>query len=187
MEAAVMAALIIGALGAAAYVSFAVWRLLGLPEGPYHPALSVAGAFLFAAGFAALVWTYSVFPPLDMLSTTIRSLPRELAFALRRVSGRSASGCRGSGVAIVAEGPYRCVRHPVYSSALIMFVGLGLIKGPFLLLAAASLPVYYALALVEEWYLDYETCGGYSSSVKARYRLNPLALLACLAREIRRA
>lgn len=53
---------------------------------------------------------------------------------------------------LVETGIYRCVRHPRYLSAMGALFGLALLAGAvrLLALAALSVPLYYAVTIVEE-------------------------------------
>ncbi len=73
---------------------------------------------------------------------------------------------------LVAAGPYRLVRHPIYTGVITGSVGLALARGDWLslLVAAALLPFFYAKSIREESQLtakydDYET---YCRQVKKR-------------------
>jgi protein-S-isoprenylcysteine O-methyltransferase Ste14 len=53
--------------------------------------------------------------------------------------------------ALVRRGPYRYVRHPIYSGVLLMIVGTALASGPAWLVAAAGAAAYFVISLrVEE-------------------------------------
>ena len=177
-----MALIIIIFLSLVTIFSFIVWNRLGLPEGPVRLELALVGVLLVFAGITGIVWVYLKFPPIAMLSLTIKSLPGEVA-ALIGVY-RPPSRCTST-FKIVVEGPYRCTRHPLYSSALLVFTGLGLIKHPFLLASALLYAGYMVIATAEERYLELVTCGEYSRAMKGVPRLSPFSMLLCLIRIVK--
>ena len=78
------------------------------------------------------------------------------------------------GGALVEEGPYAVVRHPVYSGGLLVTSGISLALSPWALVAVAALGVTWALkATVEERFL-LERYPGYAEyRSRTRYRLVP--------------
>ncbi len=75
---------------------------------------------------------------------------------------------------LVESGPYRVVRHPVYTGGLLFFLGYSLYASVPALAATAALGVVWALkARVEERYLRerYPAYEGYAERV--RFRLVP--------------
>ena len=73
--------------------------------------------------------------------------------------------------ALVVDGPYRVVRHPIYSGALLLLTGLSLIFSPLALAAAGLLAAVWALKSgVEERFLrdQYPEYGAYSARVRSR-------------------
>jgi protein-S-isoprenylcysteine O-methyltransferase Ste14 len=78
------------------------------------------------------------------------------------------------GGALVEEGPYAVVRHPVYSGGLLVAAGISVALSPWALLPTAVLAVVWALkASVEERFLvaRYPGYAGYCE--RTRYRLVP--------------
>jgi len=185
-KALVMALLIASFLASLAAVSRLIWlyalRPLGVPECS-PPPLQALGVLVALLGVAGLVWVYSVFPPVRMLCRTLSDLPETVKAVTRLLLRRrpaARAGCSG-GIEVVAEGPYRCVRHPLYSSALLALAGCS-IAAPWLLPAPViAAPVYYILSLAEEAVLDERTCGSYSQAMRCRPLLNPLRLALCIA------
>ncbi|MCE4603773.1 MAG: isoprenylcysteine carboxylmethyltransferase family protein [Aeropyrum sp.] len=183
-KAAVMASLVLIFLAIMILASRYVWvDILGLESGPVNPYVAVAGGLIVGLAALELVYTYVYFHPIHMLSRTLD----ELRFAISRlVVGRKASGGRDNGgcseVEIITEGPYRCVRHPVYTAAITAFIGASLIKHYFVLALAVLTIVYSILVIVEERMIDARTCGRYSEVMKGVPRLNPIALAVCVVR-----
>ncbi|MBN2085739.1 MAG: isoprenylcysteine carboxylmethyltransferase family protein [Anaerolineales bacterium] len=54
--------------------------------------------------------------------------------------------------ALITAGPYRWIRHPMYSALMVCFFSLALISAawPLLLLAALTLPFFYRVTVKEE-------------------------------------
>ena len=78
------------------------------------------------------------------------------------------------GGALVEEGPYGVVRHPVYSGGLLVATGISLMLSPWAIVPTAVLAVVWALkARVEERFLvaRYPGYAGYCE--RTRYRLVP--------------
>jgi protein-S-isoprenylcysteine O-methyltransferase Ste14 len=116
-----------------------------------HATLSAIGAVLVAAGLAVAVWASRT------LGRSFTPYPRPLD------DGE-----------LVEQGPYRVVRHPVYSAGLAIFVGYSLFTGIPALAATGLLGVVWALkARVEERLLRerYRGYGAYADRV--RFRLLP--------------
>ena len=85
---------------------------------------------------------------------------------------RPATGSR-----LVVTGPYRIVRHPVYSGGLMFFVGYALWTGPLVLAGTVGLAVVWALkSRVEEGYLRQRYPGYDAYAERVRFRLVPLIL-----------
>ncbi len=90
------------------------------PLAPMSRPLEVALAFLTVALAVGSIWITAI---------AVRALGKQWAFAARLVSDHK----------LVTEGPYRLIRHPIYTSMLGMLMATGL---------ALSLPVALAGALV---------------------------------------
>lgn len=74
----------------------------------------------------------------------------------------------------VAHGPYRVVRHPMYSGALLFLAGVSLLLSPWALVLTAALGVVWALkASVEERFLRVRHPGYAAYAERTRYRLVP--------------
>jgi protein-S-isoprenylcysteine O-methyltransferase Ste14 len=116
-----------------------------------HTALSAAGAVVAVLGGGIAVWASR------LLGGGFTPYPRPLA------TGQ-----------LVQRGPYRVVRHPVYSGALLFFVGFSLYASAPALVATGLLAVVWALkARVEEGFLreHYPPYERYAARV--RWRLVP--------------
>ncbi|GBF09261.1 hypothetical protein apy_09860 [Aeropyrum pernix] len=186
LKAGLMAVIILAYLAVLVVVSRWIWiNIMALDPGPIHPALAVVGGFIIGVGVAELLYTYIYFSPTTMLSNTIDDIVEIIEDILGgRIpwKPKSNEGCRGHN--IVADGPYKCVRHPVYTAALTMFLGASLVKHYFLLASILMLFVYIILSAVEEARLNAKTCGKYAEVMGGKPRLNPLSLLKCMLREI---
>jgi protein-S-isoprenylcysteine O-methyltransferase Ste14 len=78
------------------------------------------------------------------------------------------------GGALVEEGPYAYVRHPVYSGGLLVAAGISLALSPWSLVLTAALAVVWALkASVEERFLTARYPGYGDYCERTPYRLVP--------------
>lgn len=98
-------------------------------------------------------------------------------FYCRAVLGKfwTAETAKQAGHVVIEHGPYRVVRHPIYSFAIMLYLGLGL-AFPFWwsLLAAAGIALGYALKAWEEEKFLERTLAGYGEYKKrVRWRLLP--------------
>jgi protein-S-isoprenylcysteine O-methyltransferase Ste14 len=76
--------------------------------------------------------------------------------------------------ALVEEGPYEFMRHPVYSGGLLAAAGISLALSPWSLVLTAALAVVWALkASVEERFLTARYPGYADYRARVRYRLVP--------------
>lgn len=87
----------------------------------------------------------------------------------------TAETAKQDGHAIIDSGPYGVVRHPIYSFAISLYLGLGLVFPAWWnLLAAAGIAVAYALkARDEESFLESALKGYGEYKKRVRYRLLP--------------
>ena len=77
---------------------------------------------------------------------------------------------------VVATGPYRCVRHPIYAGAMVVMVGVGLALGNWLsLIVCVLLPLaaYVARIRVEEDALEEALGDRYRQYEQGKARLVP--------------
>lgn len=78
---------------------------------------------------------------------------------------------------LIDSGPYRFIRHPSYTGALLLFLGLGLCLGNWLSLAVIIVPIFAAFCWrmkVEEAALSEALGEPYRSYMKRTKRLIPL-------------
>jgi protein-S-isoprenylcysteine O-methyltransferase Ste14 len=113
--------------------------------------LAAVGLVLAVAGGAIAVWSSR------LLGRAFTPYPRPLA------SGE-----------LVDRGPYRIVRHPIYSAGLLFFAGYALYADVLALIVTVALGVVWALkARVEEGFLR-ECYPGYAAyASRVRFRLVP--------------
>jgi protein-S-isoprenylcysteine O-methyltransferase Ste14 len=119
---------------------------------PVQIPLAVLGVGLQLAGGALVVWSSR------LLGRNLRPFPRPPRDG-----------------ALVEDGPYRVVRHPIYSGAVLFFAGLSLALSPLALVPTAVLAVVLALkSAVEERFLQeaFPTYRPYAD--RTRWRLVPL-------------
>ncbi|MEJ2564214.1 MAG: isoprenylcysteine carboxylmethyltransferase family protein [Anaerolineales bacterium] len=76
---------------------------------------------------------------------------------------------------LVTEGPYHWVRHPMYTTLLMLFVGLSLISAvwPFLVLAVIMVPFFNRIAGKEETMMIEQFCDAYRSYMQRTGRFLP--------------
>jgi len=119
--------------------------------GALEPVLRIAGAALAVAGVA-------------LAAFAARRLGRSLTpFPRPAETGR-----------LVQDGPFRYVRHPVYTGGLLLCTGVALAYSPLVLVPTALLALVWALKTrVEERFLRtaYAEYDGYAA--RTRYRLVP--------------
>lgn len=131
-------------------------------------------AVILAVGLLAPGWPAGM-PP------AVGGVLAALGAALALVSGRSLGRALtpfprpAAGGSLVERGPYRVVRHPIYTGGILLAAGFALWASPWALLPTAALAVLWGLkARVEERHLRarYEQYDAYSRRV--RWRLVPL-------------
>ena len=122
----------------------------GWPEGARIPLIAL-GAVLALAGGTLAVWAG-------------RALGRSLTpFPKPATAG-----------ALVDTGPFRRVRHPIYSGGLLFFAGWSLFAGPLALVLTGALGILWALkARVEERLLTARYPGYPAYAQRVRFRLVP--------------
>ncbi len=120
----------------------------------FHPVplwLMVLAQILFLCGFAIVFWTMNVN---SYASRTIQVEP---------------------GQKVISSGPYRLVRHPLYSGSIVMWVSTPLVLGSFVAVPLFALLVpFYVLRLLNEEKILHQELPGYSEYCqKTRFRLLP--------------
>ncbi len=115
------------------------------------PSVAVAGDMLVAAGFVAIVFVF-----------------KENSYASSIIEV-------GAGQKIVTTGPYAVMRHPMYSGAIVMLIGVPLALGSWWgLLTVIPLTLLIVWRLLEEEKFLIKNLPGYSEyQNKVRYRLLP--------------
>jgi protein-S-isoprenylcysteine O-methyltransferase Ste14 len=113
----------------------------------------VVGYFLFLAGYALMTWAQAVnrfFEPGVRIQTD-------------------------RGHRVIDSGPYSIVRHPGYSAAMLVFVGLALSLGSFWALIPAGIAAAVLLVRTdwEDRMLQDELSGYRDYAARVRYRLVP--------------
>jgi protein-S-isoprenylcysteine O-methyltransferase Ste14 len=76
---------------------------------------------------------------------------------------------------IIDTGPYRIVRHPIYTFAILMYIGLGMaFLSPWTgLLTGIIVAAYFLKTKVEDNYLQQNLAGYRDYACRVRYRLVP--------------
>jgi protein-S-isoprenylcysteine O-methyltransferase Ste14 len=77
---------------------------------------------------------------------------------------------------LITEGPYHWVRHPMYTTLLMLFIGLSLISAvwPFLVLAIVMMPFFNRVASKEETMMIEQFGDEYRSYIRRTGRFFPL-------------
>lgn len=119
--------------------------------GSVHPSFSVAGLGIFAAGWVVAAWAVLV-----------------NAFALTVIKPQE-------GQVVVTNGPYRFVRHPIYSGGVLVMLGESLWLGSNLALVAMFVPIAILTVRIhfEERFLAANVQGYGDYAARVRYRLIP--------------
>jgi protein-S-isoprenylcysteine O-methyltransferase Ste14 len=133
-------------------------------------------AVIVVAGFLGPAWPEGVDVALDVVGTALALAGGALGIWAGSTLGSALTPYpepTGRGQ-LVAAGPYRIVRHPIYAAGIAFFVGYGLFSRPLALVLTLVLAVLWALkSSVEEQYLGahYEGYAAYADEV--RWRLVP--------------
>jgi len=148
----VVIALLVSFLGTVAFIPLDVFRFHLLP--PPSLTVSVIGLVTFAAGW----WL--------MVAAMVAN--RFAALVVRHQEERHQQ--------VVDRGPYRVVRHPMYSAVMPLTIGLGLWLGSYAGAIASIVPtgVLVIRLLLEERFLRRELAGYEAYATRTPYRLIPL-------------
>lgn len=118
-------------------LAYVIWTFFGLSTAFYlNPFLAVAGFSTLAFGAHIFAWAFKVFPPKSVLGSTANTI---LWFVGKRKAVSVEHG-------LVKTGPYARVRHPIYSGALFIALGLGILFG-FPLLVAAFTVLWFNIVI----------------------------------------
>jgi len=140
-------------------VLLAIFIVAGLDGGRYHWSrmpgwLLYVGLLFYFGGSALVIWVMSVNP-----------------FAEPSVRIQAERGHR-----VITTGPYRYVRHPMYSSSFVMFAGWPLILDSWwaFIPATALAALIVVRTVFEDRFLKQNLPGYEEYARKTRYRLVPL-------------
>jgi protein-S-isoprenylcysteine O-methyltransferase Ste14 len=116
------------------------------------PYVALAGDVLVALGFVAVFFVFKENP---FTSATIEVAPEQK---------------------VISTGPYALVRHPMYTGAIVMLIGIPIALGSCwgLLVIVAMMPALIWRLLDEEKFLSRNLPGYVEYQNKVRYRLIPL-------------
>ncbi len=133
-------------------------------------------AAIVVAGLVGPGWPDAVARPLSVVGAVLALAGGTVAFVAARALGGALTPFprprHGSGV--VARGPYRVVRHPLYAAGALFLAGFSLAFSPVALgLTAVILVVWGLKAQVEERFLLRELPGYAAYAARTRHRLVP--------------
>ncbi len=140
-------------------VMFVHWTVAGLDRGPLHlsdtvpPGLEAVALALFALAWIVFVWAMYV-------NRFFSSIPRIQS---------------ERGHAVITTGPYRFVRHPGYTAALLAAVTSGIALGSWIstFIAPIALVGLVWRTMVEDRMLQSDLPGYADYAARVRYRLVP--------------
>ncbi len=134
-----------------AWMAFMAWDAARLGFAAVPPLVQVAGGLLIVIEMLGVWWTF-----------------RENAFAAPVVKIQE-------GQRVIDSGPYAIVRHPMYASALLLFIGIPLLLGSWLGLALSAILILGIAwrAVREERMLRAELRGYEDYAARVRYRIIP--------------
>jgi protein-S-isoprenylcysteine O-methyltransferase Ste14 len=140
-------------------VIFLHWAVAGFDHGHLHlsdavpPSLEVVALALFALAWIAIVWAMSV-------NRFFSSIPR-----IQSERGHT----------VISTGPYRLVRHPGYTAALLAAVTSGIALGSWIstFIAPVALALLVWRTMVEDRMLQRDLPGYADYAARVRYRLVP--------------
>jgi protein-S-isoprenylcysteine O-methyltransferase Ste14 len=132
---------------------------------------------VIVVGLVARGWPHDVAAPLKAIGALLAFMGVVVIFLSARSLGSNLTPYpRPVGTGRVTDaGPYRIVRHPIYSGGVLFFVGFGLAFSPWALAGALTLAVVWGLkSIVEERFLAAHYPGYSAYCARTRYRLVPL-------------
>jgi len=176
-------------LAALAWVAFSVyWEIAGRNAAKARKTESSAsrGVHVFLANAALLLTIAPIYGlgrllPLSVAVMTaglaVEALGLCLTIWARRHLGRNWSGEISIKVdhELIRSGPYRLLRHPIYTGLLTMYVGTALVTGEWLAVVgvAAALIAYWRKIRLEEANLNAAFAGEYDAYRRATWALVP--------------
>jgi protein-S-isoprenylcysteine O-methyltransferase Ste14 len=118
-------------------------------------------------------WPSAARVPLAAVGAVLALAGATVAVMASRTLGRGLTAYPRpvAGAPLVESGPYRIVRHPIYSGALLFFTGWSLFAGPVALAITAALGILWVgKTAVEERYLRdaHREYAAYASRVRRR-------------------
>ncbi len=162
-----------------------ILRALNTPrtrlDAPLLLAITLDSLVVFIAGALVLVKVARPSPALDGLAlagAVLALLGIAGTFYARQSLGPAwtARTTVDAGQALVEAGPYNYIRHPIYSAAIIMYIGLGLTFPVWWnILAVVSILAGYVLKTNDEDRYLLESLRGYPEYIRrVKYRLIPM-------------
>jgi protein-S-isoprenylcysteine O-methyltransferase Ste14 len=161
-------------------------RGLGQPQqAAWDTPLLILGAFLWCAwpivmALDAVRWHISHVPPLlqgfGALAILVCFVLVWLTFRANSYAAPVVKLQTERGHKVATTGPYRYVRHPMYGSAILFFIGMPLMLGSWigLLLAPLFVVLIGVRAIFEERMLTERLAGYAEYRARVRYRFVPL-------------
>jgi len=140
--AAITALAIVGIVTALYALAAILTAIMGLPWDLGLPwPVRAGGVAVLAGGLAMIAWLFRYRRPSEVVTSTHATL-RKLAF------GGGLTAPIGRTEPLVIVGPYRVVRHPMYSGVLLFALGIGLAADhAWALLGALFLFLWFALVI----------------------------------------
>jgi protein-S-isoprenylcysteine O-methyltransferase Ste14 len=133
-------------------------------------------AVILVAAFLPPQWPTDVRPTLVVVGVVLFIVGIGFAFAAARAMGSSFTpfpSPTGAGT-LVERGPFRVVRHPIYSGGLLVFAGVSLATSlPALVGTAVLACVWVGKLRVEETHLRATYAGYDAYAQRVRFRLVP--------------
>jgi protein-S-isoprenylcysteine O-methyltransferase Ste14 len=128
-------------------LGYLVGRVLGIPTRLGIPfGYRLLGLLALLLGFTLLIWLFRHRPPMDILTSTYATLTATL-------TREADQGPAPRAEPLVIAGPYRFVRHPLYTAVILLLAGWWLVLDvTFLAFSAAFMALWFSLVVapVEE-------------------------------------